>query len=278
MKRFARSQAGSMTIEATISVLAFVFVMITLLTIINVSRARTAIQAAVNKSALEISQYMYLYKISGLYDLDMTLQEEGDAGLGKVDSSAKKLEDMSAGIGALFQGVASSGKSVQSSFSEGDMGAALEELKQAAAEGKDQAEEIKTHYSALEAEIKGIAEDPLQFVKSLGALGVSAGMSEAKSFLIGSLLAKAMMCNHLETDTMTADQRLRSLGVVDGEKGLDLSRSSVFSIYSASANPGEDINIVAVYKLKLFPLLKADFTVTYAQSASVRAWLGGDAA
>ena len=278
MKRFARSQAGSMTIEATISVLAFVFVMVTLLTIINVSRARTAVQAAVNKSALEISQYMYLYKISGLYDLDMTLQEEGDAGLGQVDSSAKKLENMTAGMGALFQGVASSGKNVQSSFSSGDFTGALNELKSAAADGQATAEDIAANYSALAEEIKGIAEDPLQFVKSLGALGVSAGMGELKSFLIGSLLAKAMMCKHLETETLTADQRLLSLGVVDGEAGLDLSRSSIFSIYSGSANPGEDINIVAVYKLKLFPLLKADFTVTYAQSASVRAWLGGDAA
>ena len=49
-----------------------------------------------------------------------------------------------------------------------------------------------------------------------------------------------------------------------------LLASSIF----APASP-TNINLVVTYEINIYPLL-GDFKVTFAQSASTRAWLGGD--
>ncbi len=68
MKRMKRER-GSLTVEASISLTFFTLVMICIIMFINVGRAQMKLQLAANKSAQQISQYMYLVKITGLYNV-----------------------------------------------------------------------------------------------------------------------------------------------------------------------------------------------------------------
>ncbi len=68
MRRKFRDESGSVTVEATISLSAFMFAIVTILTIVNVCIVQARMSYALNTTAKEISQYSYLYSLTGLND------------------------------------------------------------------------------------------------------------------------------------------------------------------------------------------------------------------
>ena len=276
LSRCRRARRGSVTIEACISVVAFLFVMLAILFLINISRAQMLLQAAVDKAALEISQYMYLYKVSGLYDADITVQKQGQQAEDTASAAVNNAENLAAGLSALSDGIQKGGSQIGKDISSGDLPALFQTVKTAVSENKDAVQEIKANAGGLRDIFTEIKGDPVQFLKNVAALGVSAMGNEAKSFLF-SLLAQALVEESLTAPSETADARLRALGVVDGVDGLDFSHTMVLDTHAASATPAQDVNIVVLYQVKLMPYLQVSFTRTFAQSASVRCWLGGDA-
>ena len=54
--------------------------MVSVLLFINISRTQMRLQTAADKAAKEIAGYLYLYKVTGLYDVDQKIQKSGDAG------------------------------------------------------------------------------------------------------------------------------------------------------------------------------------------------------
>lgn len=62
--RKLKSESGSVTVEATISLSAFMFAIVTILTIINICIVQARVSYAINTTAKEISQYSYLYALT----------------------------------------------------------------------------------------------------------------------------------------------------------------------------------------------------------------------
>lgn len=75
--RKLKSESGSVTVEATISLSAFMFAIVTILTIINICIVQARVSYAINTTAKEISQYSYLYALTGLNDSQAGLEEAG---------------------------------------------------------------------------------------------------------------------------------------------------------------------------------------------------------
>ncbi len=277
MKRLRewKEERGSVTIEASISMIGFTFLIVSILLFINVGRAQMAIQTSINKSAQEIAQYMYLYKVSGLYDLDVTIQAAGKDAEGKMSSAMTSLDSIVSGYETVVGNIAGGGSG--SNGSAQNLDGYVEQLKTVVQSGKDADANLKTQSTEIKEIIKAVKDNPAAFLKSLAALGVSKAMDETKSFLVGSLLGAALTEKYLDTPYMDADSRLKALHVKDGMDGLDFSKSSIFSSSAGSAGKERDINLVVVYRVKVFTLFSHDLTVPFAQSASVQAWLGGDA-
>lgn len=276
LSRLRKARRGSVTIEACISVIAFLFVMLAILFMINISRTQMLLQAAVDKAALEISQYMYLYKVSGLYDVDITVQNQGAQAAATIDKAAQNVDGLAQGLSALSTGIKQGSGQIGADLSTGNVAGLINTVKTAVDENKDVAQEIKANAIALKDIFMEIKGDPIQFLKNVAALGVSAMGNEAKSYLF-SLFAAALVEDSLTQPDRSADERLREMGVVDGFDGLDFSHTMVLDIRAASANPSQDINVIVVYQVQLMPYLQVNFTRTFSQSASVRCWLGGDA-
>ena len=74
-----KSEDGAIIVEATISLSTFMFFIVTLLTIVNICYVQSKMGIAINETAKEISQYSYLYGISGLNEKQKKLAEAGDA-------------------------------------------------------------------------------------------------------------------------------------------------------------------------------------------------------
>jgi len=78
---------GSITVEASISMVIFTFAIVSLLSIINICRLQSHIGNALNRTALEISQYSYFYHASGLYSAASSMK-------GSVLGNGNSPEDM----------------------------------------------------------------------------------------------------------------------------------------------------------------------------------------
>lgn len=65
---------GSITVEASISMVIFTFAIVSMLSIINICRLQSHIGNALNRTALEISQYSYFYYASGLYSAESSVK------------------------------------------------------------------------------------------------------------------------------------------------------------------------------------------------------------
>ena len=66
MRRKFRDESGSVTVEATISLSAFMFAIVTILTIVNICVVQAKMSIAINATAKELSHYSYLYSLTGI--------------------------------------------------------------------------------------------------------------------------------------------------------------------------------------------------------------------
>ena len=82
---------GSVTIEATISLSAFMFAIVTILTIVNICIVQARVSYAINTTAKEISQYSYLYSLTGLNEREKELY---GAGKEQTQDISKILSDV----------------------------------------------------------------------------------------------------------------------------------------------------------------------------------------
>ena len=258
-----KDEKASVTIEASVAMVTFTLVIVFLLTFVNVGRAQALIQNAINKSCMEMSQYMYLYEATGLYYQSVDFDGSGEKAAQNVGSLYTGAEGMYSGVSSMFSNISGGVSSLQQE----DYMSAIISGASVAGDYKN----ITSSYDNLESSIGDISEDPSSFIKGLGKVGLGAG----NSYLFGAVLGKALAVNYLGADTngsdeAIADKKLKALGVVDGLDGLNFKRSTIFHSTSPT-----NLNIVVTYKVKIFPML-GDFSVNFAQSASTRAWLGGD--
>lgn len=78
IKNVVLNEQGAIVVEATISLTAFMFLIVTILTVINICYAQAKIGVAVNTTAKKISEYSYLYNLTGLREKQGDLYSEGE--------------------------------------------------------------------------------------------------------------------------------------------------------------------------------------------------------
>lgn len=270
MKRMRRGKGyskGSITIEASISLVLFVFLIVSFLGLINIARVQTKVGNALHLTALEISHLSYLYEVTGLYDLDVAVQkagsEAGSALRSKVDNADKMIKNVENLNGLLSNTI----KDIQ------DCEASEGSLVQAYDQGVMEVRDLKANFEAEKEKVKEIIDNPTKFLETLLKYGIGQGTNAAKNVLAG-ILAKGLMEEHIMAGGVVkdADAYLKKLGVEDGLSGMHFGASSLYS-----GKDYTDINLVVMYRVNVFPLLGDHFTMPVAQSASTRAWLQGDA-
>ena len=95
------NQEGSVTIEATISLTAFLFMFIMIYSIVTVCRTQATIQVAINSTAKELSQYSYVYSITGLHSAMKNLQENAQDTKADTNALAGDIADVFSGIQSI---------------------------------------------------------------------------------------------------------------------------------------------------------------------------------
>lgn len=235
-----KKNKGSLTVEACLSLTIFLMVFVTILYIMRIVFAYGIMQHALNQAAKELSTYTYYYAISGLADTNGTIQESTAAGVDSFNQNVSNIVD----VYNTFNNLGNGG-------------------------GSDEYKAFENSLDTASDTIKSIADDPVAALKSVGSVLVNGGNESAKTF-IGGELSRGMMAKYIAGKGYDeANARLKSLRIVGGLDGVDLSASKFWP-------PGaqNEIELVACYTIDpVFPFKVVD-KLNFVNKVRVRGWSG----
>lgn len=263
MKKIHRREHGVITIEATISLSAFMFAIVTILTIVNVCIVQAKIANAINLTAKELSQYSYLYSLTGFSKSEAELHQAGVEGTASIDSILSDVNTMYNEIEKIGETGQETPNNVDDIMNKWDSVVGS-------------AETIEASAGSIESTIMEIAKDPKGLMFGIAKMAASETLELAKSKLIAAPLSKALVQKHLVAEEDgSVESYLKSLGVVPDAYGsylggLDFSESTLFPYGS------NEITVNVSYDVKVIPLLPLDFTFHFNQTAKTNGWLAGD--
>lgn len=256
-------EQGAIVVEATISLTAFMFFIVTILSVVNICYAQAKIGVAVNNTAKEISEYSYLYELTGLRGKQSELYEEGQ-------DAKKNVDDALNGITTVFNSI--------DSISDNASGVSLDNIGSVFDEMSGDLNDIESGADSVKGSIEAIAEDPKAFALGIAALAGNEVIDLAKSKLIAAPLSKALCQKHLTfgdssgastKDACNAFLKKLRIQPVGGSyiDGLDFGDSVFF------VNGSTEINVVVHYKIKVLELLGNDITLNFTQCGTTRGWV-----
>lgn len=244
-----KRERGAVVVEAILSMTAFMFAILIILSIADIAYTQSKMAVALNSAAKEISQYCFLYYKFQLDDANASLSEG-------TEDAEKSVEDTVDGLGQMMDSFGGAG----SDFEEGKFDDAINQLQA----GADAANQTVSNLADQ------IAEDPKAFAIGMGKLA-GREVTEAAKVFLGQVMAKAFMSKNLKSfSDDDPDAFLRRLHVVDGMDGLDFQYTSLMAYGSSN-----EIQLVCTYRVRVVQLLNTDFNFTFRQTAKTLAWGDG---
>ena len=262
--RKKNNQDGAVTIEATIALTSFLFMFIMIYSIVTVCRTQAKIQVAINSTAKELSQYSYVYSITGLHDAMTNLQNSAQGTKDDTNALASDIADVFSGIQSI------GGAEVEFGDVEGMMDSWNSISNDLKATGAS--------LTSAQERITAMAEDPQKLLFGMAKLFASEGYEVAKS-AASEAVSRVLTQKHLKrSENDTAEAFCQAAGILPGTyfgkqtyfNGIDFSHSTLFPYGS------DEITIVANYKMKLLQLLPIPFEFHFTQTAVTKGWLQGD--
>ncbi len=261
VKRTEDREAGMLTVEAVLSLVPFILVILGITSFINIFAVHNRIQYALYQMGSELSGYTYLYQALGLRAADLKLKSDADADTEKVDGAIADIGDFMDQITSL------------------DSSLRPENGRLDPDEVVNQAEATWNAGTKAASSSRELLSNPKDLIRGFVYLGIEYAEDKAKSLLLDTI-SGGMMEVYLDESfarygSRTADEYLKSYGVKDGMEGLDFSSSEFLSddLYQYRM-----IDITVEYDLEIyfFKLFFKDPTVHVVQRVMVPAWLDGD--
>lgn len=243
-----KSERGSFTIEAILSLSIFMFAFVTIVSLATIAKVESTTQYAIDQVAKEISQYYYIAERVGIANTD-------SSGVDEIDDAVQAIFD--------FTDKSTTVASNYSSTTATDLGTMLDTFSGIGNDVNEVTAAAENVYNSF----GPIFEDPKGIVSSLATMMVKQVGNELITKIIAQPLCKALVPKYI-TSNGDADAILEKMGVVDGLDGLDFRMSSFLS-------DQRSINVVVVYQIKVNGFGIFDDTLVIKQTASTAAWVTG---
>lgn len=236
-------EKGAVVVEATISLTLFMFMIVAILSIANLCSIQVKIGTALNETAKEISEFTYIYSISGMN----SLQQEN------YDNAEDTRHDVNELVG-----------SIGTSMSE------IEKLGNNEGSAWDTATAIGgTAETAEDIMLKIMnSEDKSEWIKDLLRIAANEGFEMLKGQLGGVIAEKLMQKNLTLSDSGHCDEYLRRMGVQGGIGGINCRSSRLF------LNGSDDIILTCQYELHIIEFFGQSKHFKIQQHAYTKAWGG----
>lgn len=243
-----RRELGSVTIEATIALTMFMFAFLGITSLSTLVRAESKVQYALNQTAKELSQYMYIF-----YRADNT----GD--------TTKPVDDLIRETGEFTNMIKNASKDIEPSGESFSKDQVTADLLNTINDVKDDAQSILETGKSLANRYKSVAENPTEVLNAIYSIIKGEVKNIVRSKVIAPVVANILMPKYLETGEKSADEFLEDMGVTNGMSGLNFSLSSIME-------DGRTINLTVVYTVDYKIPLIGDRQFVFKQTASTAAW------
>ncbi len=258
-----KENKGSLTVEASLSLIIFIFAFLSILYLCKFAKAQVVLQHAVNQTAKEISQYSYITNKLGLKndktegnktieDTDKMISEV--VNLIKVVNTEKvRIEDLDINRNDIV---------IDDYY---DAIKTYKKYDEAGNTIKDSYENIEEATESLIGNAKEYLKDPKALLNGFVAIAKNEIADFAVSKYIAAPMSKLLIQKYLPTDSQSADMYLRRLGVDNGLDGLNFDTSTIFK-------DGSNINITLIYNMSLNIPLFPKKTLCFRINASTIGW------
>ena len=252
-------QRGILTVEASLILMIFIAAYIALLSMMNVYRAYTCIQNAIDQTAKQVSEYAYIAKKLGVHNIGQTASDESGE---FTDKTKKMLNTIQVFFNASANGLENATNVTTNILDEGseqypeDILSQMDSVGQSAQEIYDAGQAMHTSVSDYFSDEKAIFNGILAVIKD--------GAYDAVKLAVAMPISRAVTNKYLQG---FPNGYLEKLGVQGGKNGRNYWGSSFFLDM-------QSIEICATYKIRIpLPFIdKFDFTLK--NTASTRAWIG----
>lgn len=264
-KAIRQKEKGMITVEAVLSLVPFIMVILGIISFINIFAVHNKIQFALYQIGGELSGYTYLYQALGIRAADLKLKEDADTNTEKLDGAIEEMTDFLEQINTF-----ESSLNQLSGSTPGDITGNLDNV----ANNGQQVIEGGQHMVQT---VRDLASDPKGLLRAFVYLATEKAESALKTLLLGEV-SRALVKVYLDESFSqyapgTADDYLRHYGVKGGVNGLDFGKSRLFD-----DNNYRMIDIVVEYDIEVyfFKLFLKDPTIHVVQRCPMSAWLDGD--
>ncbi|QSX04838.1 hypothetical protein JYG23_08990 [Sedimentibacter sp. zth1] len=254
---------GSLTVEASIVLVIFIFGFISVLSLCKFAMTQIIIQHSINQVAREMSQYSYITNKLG-FNRDVTEKNQVINNTDELISEAVKFI-------TVIQDEEKNVSQIDLSYEDEKLDSfdnaigVFEKYEDAAKTIKKSYENIDASALSMIGQAEEYFKDPNAVLRGFLLVAKNEIADYAISKFIASPMSKLMVEKYIETESLSADKRLKKLGVINGVDGLNFDLSTLFC-------DGKTINITVIYSMKLdIPLFpKKDFV--YKLNASTLGW------
>ncbi len=258
MRRRER-ESGVVAVEAAIVVPAFMFFILIFYSIIEMSMLQARMTIALNTAAKEISQYSYLYMLTGLNEKQAEGYQQGEEVRVSVDdtiSGLQVLTDSFIPVSEGVRGLAQNKEDFQTRVTDLE-----DKIKAAGGTTKEVSSDIYETWSEQ-------LSDPKAFIAGVLSIAGNEIAEEAKAVIAG-MLAKSFMCKNLKAgDLDDAESYLVSQHVKDGIDGLDFNGTRLFA-----NGKSERIQLVCSYDVEIIKFFNISITPLHFQTTAItQAW------
>ena len=260
-RKIRKSEQGLLTVEAVLSLVPFIMVILGIISFINIYMIHNKIQYAMYQVGSELSGYTYFYEALGLRSGDLALKGDIDSQTAPVDTAIEDIGNFMEQLDSMTTSVSNLGSSGVSGVSD----------------IYNQGQSLVDSGQNVAGDIQGFVKDPKSLLRGIVYLGVEAGENKAKQLLLG-WLSQGMLENYIDVSylpsgAMNADAYLKKFGVKDGMAGLSYDNSQLFQDADYRM-----IDIVVEYDIEVYilKLFLKDPTIHVCQRVSIPAWLDGD--
>jgi len=258
-----RENKGSLTVEASLALIVFIFAFLSILYLCKFARAQIVLQHAVNQIAKEISQYSYLANKLGLKN-DKTKSEKMIKDTDKIISEASNLMSLINSEKNELENIIDENKDYEIN----DYYDAIKIYKKY----DDSGNKIKDSYTKIDGDINAFIGNAKEYLKDPKVLlngFVEIAKDEIADFAVSKYIAAplsiTLIQKYLPRGQASANEYLLKLGVDRGIEGLNFDTSTIFK-------NGSDIDITLIYNMSLKLPLFPERTLCFIVNASTLGW------
>ncbi len=281
---YVEKERGLITVEATVSLTAFILVALGVISFINIFLVHSRVQFAMYQTLKELSAYTYIYEVSGVRSFDRNVGDDLLEGKKPVDETISAVADFLDSIDDFK----SETVEAQSSLNNLTADPSLESLQKVYGSGSslvESGEKVYQNAKPVADKAKWIVQNPKDALRGLIDFFVWEGEGKLKQWALSAvsngMLDKYLMYFDERKEYHFGQEFLQNFDVVDKAGSgnlLSYDKSSFFTDTENDKAVYKLMDLVVEYDIEvyMFKLFLKDPTIHVVQRLKMPAWLDGD--